>query len=126
MFSYIREKVSQFLVWFIPNTTKRMLVLTGAATVTCSDGMELTRDQFIEELNHRLKLATKQDSMLFAIELGKLLWRDLHRRYKMSKMDIIVLSNAIYEECPVSLRYDSKENMIKDICDAISFSEAYA
>lgn len=125
MLTFIKRRFGKFIERYIPTPTKRMLVLAGATTTISKLIPEDRRDVFIKQLNEKMDLAIKQESINFAIEVGKLLWRDLQSEYMEKSINRQILINEIYARCPESLKYADENTMKHDIGSAILFTEAW-
>lgn len=126
MSRFIRWVMNRITMTFVPERTKRMLLLTGSAAVlsTLVESHE-NKEKFVSRINDRFQLANSQESLLFAIEVGRILWRDLKQRAREDKLSRIAMVEYILQECPQSLRYADEKTLRRDLHDVLSYDPVF-
>lgn len=109
----------------LPSRVRRMILLGSVIDIVSSQDAKDNHHQFIIDVNSRLRLAREQNSIDFAIELGKILWRDIKARYEELNCAYAELADIILEQCPESLKYTSDSKMRVDLINAIKFAHQY-
>lgn len=125
MSSLIRQLSAFFLRCFVPARTKRMLILMGLAAQFHQEKDDIKQSEYLTDINSALRLAIETNALLFAIEVGKFLWKDIVHRFNVVKNDYNAIAKEIVLNCPSSLKYADDEVMQTDILNAIRYANQY-
>lgn len=126
MFRPISWLIGRITRSFVPEKTKRMLFLAGSAAVL-SDLVQTNenKEKFVSRINDKFHLANSQESLLFAVEVGKILWRDLKSRVHENKLNRLAMVESILSQCPAALKYADDNTLRKDLNEVLSYEPIF-
>lgn len=127
MLTFIKWIIGKITMSFVPERTKRMLFLTGSAAALSSlIENKADKEKFISRLNDEFQLASSQESLLFAIEVGRILWRDLKHRMNENKLNRLAMVESILQATPASLKYADDDTLRQDLNRVLSYDPVFA
>ena len=110
VFTRLLGRITNYLV---PDTIKRMIVLTSLT----NGGEQVPEPELnrqLDDFRNYFNLSSSKNSMKFAVEVGHFLWKDIRGKWQET-----------YELCPLSLRYGNEEKMQKDIVAVLDYLRKY-
>ncbi len=123
---FLQSLWSRFVKRILPTSMKRMVVISSLISGIDTKSSEEDKKTMMSLLNQEFNLANDKDAMLFAVELGKILWKDVKTRYQGTTDDLRILAYEIFQRCPESLRYADDKIMQEDIVNALIFMQKHA
>ncbi len=123
---YIKESITKWLSKILDSRSKRMIVLASLFAKLCGDRNKIDIG-IAHKLNQVLCLSSKDDALMFPIQISHVIWKDGGDISTLSKDDI---SGKIHEEAirlsnfiPSWLRYESLDSMVSDIEKLITYQK---
>lgn len=121
VFTRLLGRITNYLV---PDTIKRMIVLTSL-TNGGEQFPETELNRQLDDFRNYFNLSSSKNSMKFAVEVGHFLWKDIRGKWQEAYDNQRLLAKEIYELCPLSLRYGNEEKMQKDIVAVLDYLRKY-
>lgn len=121
VFTRLLGRITNYLV---PDTIKRMIVLTSL-TNGGEQVPETELNRQLDDFRNYFNLSSSKNSMKFAVEVGYFLWKDIRGKWQEAYDNQRLLAKEIYELCPLSLRYGNEEKMQKDIVAVLDYLRKY-